>query len=79
MRYWIVTGASSGLQLLLLFLLTTARVPYLLSNLAGIAAAAVWNFRLNNGWTWKSAPAPLAGDAGPGALVDAEPQALKRA
>jgi len=74
-RYWIVTGASSALQLLLLFLLTTAGVPYLLSNLIGVGTAAVWNFRLNNSWTWRPSPSSLAGDVVRSVLVDAETQA----
>ncbi|WAH44487.1 GtrA family protein [Alicyclobacillus fastidiosus] len=28
--------------------------PYLLSNLIGIVLATVWNYALNNIWTWKS-------------------------
>jgi len=59
LRYWIVTGAASAGQLALLFLLTTAGVPYLLSNLAGIAGASVWNFMTNERWTWKGRPQPI--------------------
>jgi putative flippase GtrA len=34
-------------------------LPYLLSNLVGIAAATFWNFRTNGRWTWKPEHAPL--------------------
>lgn len=74
LRYWVVTGASSGLQLVLLFGLTAVGVPYLLSNLVGIGTAAIWNFKLNNGWTWKSSPPPLAGEVGRSTLAEAETQ-----
>jgi dolichol-phosphate mannosyltransferase len=59
LRYWIVTGTGSAVQLLLLFGLTTAGLPYLLSNTAGIAVAAVWNFFTNGRWTWKPESAQI--------------------
>jgi dolichol-phosphate mannosyltransferase len=59
LRYWAVTGAAAAAQLALLFLLTRAGVPYLLSNLAGIVIVAVWNFRTNEQWTWKARPHPI--------------------
>jgi len=56
LQYWIVTGIASGVQLSLLFGLTTIGVPYLLSNLVGIAAGTLWNFLTNGRWTWKPGP-----------------------
>ncbi len=53
LRYWVVTGAASAIQVTLLFALTTAGLPYLLANLAGIGTAAAWNFWVNGRWTWK--------------------------
>ncbi len=61
-RYWVVTGVSAGIQISLLFVLTTVGVPYLLSNLIGIGAATTWNFKANNAWTWSSPPASIASD-----------------
>src|SRR5579884_1396435 len=55
-RYVAVAGTSSAIQVALLFTLTTAGVPYLLSNLIGIGTAAIWNFEVNNIWTWRSSP-----------------------
>jgi dolichol-phosphate mannosyltransferase len=69
-RYWIVTGASSVIQLVLLFLLTTIGLPYLLSNLVGIGTAAFWNFRMNNGWTWKMPSSPVVQEVSRRALAD---------
>jgi dolichol-phosphate mannosyltransferase len=60
LRYWVVTGAATVIQIGLLFLLTAVGVPYLLSNLIGIGTAAVWNFRMNNGWTWKRSASSVA-------------------
>lgn len=54
LQYWAVTGAGSAMLLTLLFLLTTAGLPYLLSNLIGIGAAVLWNFRVNGRWTWRT-------------------------
>lgn len=53
LQYWTVTGVASVIHVVVLFLLTSAGLPYLASNLAGIATAAVWNFRTNGRWTWK--------------------------
>lgn len=58
-RYWMVTGTASVVQLAILFLLTTAGLPYLLANLTGIAAASVWNFAANGRWTWERAEPPV--------------------
>jgi dolichol-phosphate mannosyltransferase len=59
LQYWAVTGVGSALQIALLFLLTTAGLPYLLSSLAGIGAAVAWNFRINGRWTWRSSRPPI--------------------
>jgi len=37
----------SSIYLLVLYTLTSVGVPYLLSNLCGIGAAGLWNFRTN--------------------------------
>lgn len=58
-QYWAVTAVSATIQLALLSGLTATGVPYLLSNLIGIVAAAVWNFRTNSLWTWKPMDPPL--------------------
>jgi dolichol-phosphate mannosyltransferase len=58
-RYWVVAGASSVIQIGVLFLLTTIGIPYLVSNLIGIGTATAWNFRMNSGWTWKFPQSPL--------------------
>lgn len=60
LRYWVVTGVSSAVQLGLLFALTTAGTPYLISNVIGIGAAAIWNFRMNGAWTWTTPRQPIA-------------------
>jgi putative flippase GtrA len=54
-----VAGASSVIQIGVLFLLTTIGIPYLVSNLIGIGTATAWNFRMNSGWTWKFPQSPL--------------------
>src|SRR5713226_2561110 len=58
-QYWAVTAVGSALQLMVLVLLTRAGVPYLVSNVAGIGPATLWNFHANERWTWK--PAAHAG------------------
>lgn len=59
LRYWAVTGASSAVQVGLLALLTVAGLPYLVSNLIGIAVASLWNFWSNGRWTWKAPVRPV--------------------
>jgi dolichol-phosphate mannosyltransferase len=38
---------------ILWFLTEDLGVFYLYSNLVGVAAAALWNYLVNNWWTWK--------------------------
>jgi dolichol-phosphate mannosyltransferase len=57
-RYWVVTGISSAVQLLGLLLLTMIGLPYLVSNLIGIGAGGILNFRLNSRWTWNPPRSP---------------------
>lgn len=59
LRYCVVTAAASLMQIALLLLLTAAGLPYLIANLCGIGAAAVWNYRTNGRWTWKAAEPPV--------------------
>jgi dolichol-phosphate mannosyltransferase len=79
-RYWVVTAVSAAIQLGLLVGLTTAGVPYLLSNLVGIGTAAAWNFRTNGVWTWTPPrpsvvrlvhPGPPAGASAPAGVPGA--------
>jgi len=53
LQYWAVTSVGSAIQYALYLALTAAGLPYLLSNLAGVAFAALWNFRTHGRWTWK--------------------------
>jgi dolichol-phosphate mannosyltransferase len=58
-QYWAVTSVGSAIQYALYLALTAAGIPYLLSNLAGIACAAVWNYRTHGRWTWKPTEPPI--------------------
>ncbi|MDR7563237.1 MAG: glycosyltransferase family 2 protein [Armatimonadota bacterium] len=53
LQYWAVTGVGSALQYALYLVLTAAGLPYLVSNLVGIAVAVGWNYRMHGSWTWK--------------------------
>jgi len=59
-QYWTVTGVTSTGQIVLLFLLTTAGLPYLISNAVGIGFAAVGNFWCNARWTWRPSRPAIA-------------------
>ena len=56
-RFWkfnLFCLAGVGIKVGILSLLyNVAGVPYLLANLIGIAVAMLWNYLLNNWWTWK--------------------------
>jgi len=51
-RYWAITGVGSAFHYVLLLGLTSLGVPYLVSNLVGIGAAALWNFHALGEWNW---------------------------
>jgi len=52
-RFNLVSLAGLGINIVVLWLFTDQLgVYYLLSNLAGIAAATMWNFLVNSRWTW---------------------------
>ena len=52
-KYQAVNGAGLGINLSVLFILTSSfGINYLLSNLVGAGLAAGWNFSLNNIFTW---------------------------
>ncbi len=54
LKFNLVSLAGLGINLGILWLLTEALgIFYLLSNLVGIAAATLWNYLINNWWTWK--------------------------
>lgn len=60
-RFNAVSIVAVGVNLGVLWLLTSvAGLSYLLSNLAGIALATVWNFLVNNHWTWAARPRSAA-------------------
>ncbi len=53
-RFNAVSLGGLGINVLVLWLLTEhLGVYYLLSNLAGIVAATMWNFLVNSRWTWR--------------------------
>jgi len=53
-KFNIISLAGLGVNLGILWLLTSVfGVYYLLSNLCGIAAATLWNYLANIGWTWR--------------------------
>jgi len=54
LKFNIVSLAGLGINLGVLWLLTSVLgIYYLLSNLCGIAAATLWNYLANIGWTWR--------------------------
>jgi dolichol-phosphate mannosyltransferase len=54
LKFNLVSLAGLGINLGILWLLTEALgIFYLLSNLVGIAAATLWNYLVNNWWTWR--------------------------
>jgi len=54
MKFNLVSLAGLGINLTILWILTEPLgLFYMLSNLVGIAAATLWNYLLNNWWTWK--------------------------
>ncbi len=59
LRYWTVTGAGSAVQYGLYLLLTSAGLPYLLSNLLGVGVAVGFNYRMHGSWTWKPTDPPI--------------------
>ncbi|MDR7544440.1 MAG: glycosyltransferase [Armatimonadota bacterium] len=52
-RYWSVTGLGSVLHLAVLSVLVAAGLSPVLANLCGIGTAVLWNFRVNDRWTWR--------------------------
>ena len=55
LRYVATAMAGIGINIAVLSLIAhRLGVHYLIANLAGIAAAMVWNFYMNNLWTWRS-------------------------
>jgi dolichol-phosphate mannosyltransferase len=76
LRYCMVTGTSSLVQVALLLLLTKVGVPLLLSNLLGIGIAALLNFKAHSGWTWREpASSPSQGTFSRSAAREADPAA----
>ncbi|MEK7873887.1 MAG: GtrA family protein, partial [Chloroflexota bacterium] len=71
-KYQAVNGVGMGLNLLVLFLLTQyAGLHYMVSNLAGAALSALWNFSANHLLTWGVRRQPAAKEAtGDGATHD---------
>jgi dolichol-phosphate mannosyltransferase len=54
LKFNAVSAGGIGINLALLWLLTEiAGIHYLISNLCGIIAAALWNFAANVSWTWR--------------------------
>lgn len=54
LKFNLVSLAGLGINLGVLWLFTnTLGIYYLLSNLIGIAVAALWNYALSNWWTWR--------------------------
>jgi len=53
-KFNIVSLVGLGLNMGLLLLLTNVfHLYYLVANLGGIAAAMLWNYMVNLGWTWR--------------------------
>lgn len=52
-KYHIISLASMGLNLLVLFSLTTVGIHYMTSEVLAIIAAFISNYILNARWTWK--------------------------
>ncbi len=54
LKYNTVALPGAGINYGVTYLLTTfAGIPYLVSNLIGIALATIWNYVLSNWWAWK--------------------------
>ncbi len=54
LKFNITSLAGLTINMSILWLLTDViGIYYLISNLCGIAAAALWNYVLSTGWTWK--------------------------
>ena len=54
LKFNVVSIVGIAINLAILWVLTEVPgVFYLISNLFGIAAATLWNFLVNNWWTWK--------------------------
>jgi len=65
LKYNLVSLSGLVINMGVLWLLTSAAgVYYLLSNLAGIAAATLWRFTINSRWTWKTPERPTDNLAG---------------
>jgi len=70
LKYNLVSLSGLVINMGVLWLLTSAAgVYYLLSNLAGIAAATLWRFTVNFHWTWKAPEQPPDDRAGSEAIV----------
>ena len=65
LKYNLISLSGLVINIGVLWLLTSAAgVYYLLSNLAGIAAATLWRFTINSRWTWKTPERPTDNLAG---------------
>ena len=54
LKFNLVSLAGLGINMAILLLLTEGPgLFYMVSNIVGIAAATLWNYLVNNWWTWK--------------------------
>lgn len=54
-KNFITSIIGIGINILILFLLDRyTKINYILANIFGIGVATVWNYVINNLWTWKS-------------------------
>lgn len=54
LKFNLVSLAGLGINMAILLLLTEGLgLFYMVSNIVGIAAATLWNYLVNNWWTWK--------------------------
>ena len=54
-KFYVFCLAGVGIKVVVASLLyNTMNLPELLANLFGIVVAMMWNFLLNNRWTWKA-------------------------
>ena len=54
LKFNLVSLAGLGINMAILWLLTEGLgLFYMVSNIVGIAAATLWNYLVNNWWTWK--------------------------
>ncbi|MFQ5647650.1 MAG: GtrA family protein [Candidatus Aenigmatarchaeota archaeon] len=51
-KFNLVSAGGLLINILVLFILTSWGLHYLVSNLAGIGAAVLWNYLMNLSWTW---------------------------